>query len=481
MQAIVAARGHAVSICIVAALSRATVACVGIIGEGSVNGDDGSVIAAAGDGGPTTIADGSGSDAMMPAGIRRLTMGEFDNTTSVLLQTSIRFANSPITDQRQGGMLVQGQLVGGFTRNAAAIFDTTSTPMLNTVAQQIAQDSVMNNLATLAPCTGTSATDQQQCASSFISTFGALAYRRPVTSAELDALLQVYAAGVSGQDYAGGIELVLETILQSPWYLYLTELGDQVTNWVTTMTSYEIASELSYFLTAGPPDAMLMQAAAADTLRDPATRAAHATRLLMTPAAQVQIAAFVEQWLGVDTPPGSLKTDMVNETNALVADVVFNGDSSLNSLLTANYTFVDAQLAALYGLPAPANGIARVDTAGQRIGLLNQGSFLTTYSHQPFSAPVKRGHAIRTLMLCDAIPPPDPTLMVNTAPQVGTATETTRQAQAAHETSAACAGCHHLMDDIGFGFENLTGWAPTGPWRPEWRSTIAGPSTLPEP
>jgi hypothetical protein len=185
---------------------------------------------------------------------------------------------------------------------------------------------------------------------------------------------------------------------------------------------------------------------------------------MSTANAAPQIASFVEQWLGVDTPPGTSTgvqvsgAEMLNETTAVIGDVMANGDGTLSSLLTAPFTYVDANLAKLYGLPAPAaGGNSKVQLGGQRVGLLNEASFLTTYAHSTFSAPIKRGHLVRTQMLCDVIPPPDPSLKVNTTPPLPTTTQTTRQADAEHMTSAACASCHQLMDPIGWGFENFDG------------------------
>jgi hypothetical protein len=397
----------------------------------------------------------------LPARIRRLTNAEFDATAHALLGTSQTFAATFAKDVRQGSYVAGGFPAAGFTRNAAAIFDAVSTPLVQTAADSLADEAVTNKLSTLAPC---SDPNQTNCATAFINTFGAQAFRRPVTSDELSGLLAVFQVGLKDQDYAGGIRLVLSTMLQSAGFLYLTELGGTVSNGVTALTSYEVASELSYLLTGGPPDAPLKQAAAADTLRDPKNVAAQATRLMATASTAPQIASFVEQWLGIDAPPGTstgvqvTSDEMVSETTAVIGDVMTNGDGSLSSLLTAPYTYVDANLAQLYGLPSPgASGSSKVQLGSGRLGLLNEGSFLTTFAHSTFSAPVKRGHLVRTQMLCDAIPPPDPSLKVNTTPPLPTGTETTREADAAHMTNAACSSCHRLMDPIGWGFENFDG------------------------
>jgi hypothetical protein len=436
-------------------------ACQGRIGDAGKTGPAGGTSSGSGAGSSGVGADGGLSASYLPTRIRRLTNAEFDNTTAVLLGTQQTYASTFNADQRQGSYNAGGFPAAGFTRNAGAIFDAVSTPQVETAADALAKEAV-SHLSTLAPCNDP---NQVNCATAFINTFGAKAYRRPVTADELSGLLAVYQVGVTDQDFSGGIQLLITTILQSAGFLYLTELGDgtMTASGLTPLTSYEVASELSYFLTGGPPDAPLLADAAANALQSPATVGQHATRLLGTSGAKPQLALFVEQWLGIDTPPGTSTgtavsgKEMTAESTAVIDDVMFNGDGSLSSLLTAPYTFVDGPLAQLYGVSAPASGMMKVSTGSQRVGLLNQASFLTTYAHSSFSAPVKRGHLVRTQMLCQTIPPPDASLKVNTTPPTPTANETTRQADQGHMTIAACANCHQLMDPIGWGFESFDG------------------------
>ncbi len=442
-------------------------ACVGAIG--GPGGEEGSgETTTTGTGGLTIGADGgvvtptNATASLLPVRIRRLSNGEFDASIHALLGAQQSYASMLPSDVRQGSYNAGGFPAAGFTRNAAAVFDAVSTPQIEAAADSVAQGAVTSNLTKVAPCTGS---DMTSCATTFISTFGAQAYRRPLTADEKSGLLAVYQAGAKDQTYAGGIQLVVTTILQSAGFLYLTELGGTVTNGVTQLTSYEVASALSYFLTGAPPDATLMQAAAADSLQDPKAVGTQASRLLkasMT-TSMSQLAAFIEQWLGMDSPPGTSTGTMVSgdemsgETTAYIEDIMANGDGSLPTLLSSPYSYVDPSLAQLYGLKAPSgSGFVKVANS-QRPGILNQASFLTTFAHSSFSAPIKRGHLVRTQMLCDPIPPPDPSLKVNVAPPLPTTQQTTRQADVQHMTSQACSSCHTLMDPIGWGFENFDG------------------------
>jgi Protein of unknown function (DUF1592)/Protein of unknown function (DUF1588)/Protein of unknown function (DUF1595)/Protein of unknown function (DUF1587) len=449
-------RAHTLALCFLTAAASA--ACVGTIGDtlgnkgsggtggGGGSGGSGSSGVASGDSGSSS---GSTAPAYLSVRVRRLTALEFDATTAAILGTQQKFGSTFATDYRQDG----------FTRNAGAVIDSIVAPQIGTAADALAQEAVTNQLNTIAPCTGS---NQDTCAQNFITTFGAKAFRRPVTSDEVTALMTVYHAGIVRQAYAQGIQLALSAILQSAGFLYLTELGGTVTSGMTQLTSWEAASALSYFVTGGPPDDTLTKAAAADALKTSDQLGAQATRLLTTPAAKNQIAEFVMQWLRIDTPsstvvPVNTAASMINETTAFTSEVFFNDQGTLGNLLTANYTFVDSNLATLYNLAAPSSGMSKVSTGGQRIGIFNQGSFLSTYAHGNISAPVKRGHMIRTELLCQTIPPPDPSLMVNMTVTAPTGGNTTRDLDMAHMTNPVCAGCHTLMDPIGFAFENFDG------------------------
>lgn len=450
--------GHVASLSGVCAFVVGVAACVGTIGDGlgGTSADAGAGVGAADSG--VVIP---GSMTLLPARVRRLSNAEFDATTHALLGTKQTFAAMLPVDVRQGSFNAGGFPAAGFTRNAAAVFDAVATPQVESAADSLAKEAVAN-VTTLAPCA--SGADQTTCAKSFISSFGAKAYRRPITSDEASGLLTVYQTGLKDQTYADGIELVVTTILQSAGFLYVTELGGTPSGGVVKLTSSEVASSLSYFLTGGPPDAMLQAAAAADALQDPKAVGAQATRLIKESTGQ--LATFVEQWLGIDSPPGTSTgtmvsgTEMAAESTAFIEDVMSNGDGSLQTLLSSPNSYVDGPLATLYGVTAPGGSKSttfdKVSNA-QRPGLLNQASFLSTYAHSSFSAPIKRGHLVRTQMLCDPIPPPSPSLMVNVTPPLPTTAQTTRQADVEHMTSPACASCHQLMDPIGWGFENFDG------------------------
>lgn len=389
-----------------------------------------------------------------PARIRRLTRDEFDRSVSQLLQQTLtpsityRF---PLDTQ-----------AGGYTNQSDFLeINQAWADALSAAAEELAQTTV-GKLAVLLPCT---TTGNDACAQRFIDTFVQSAYRRPVTTEESAALMDVYRAGKTGADFKAGIGLMVQVVFQSPNFLYRTELGDGATTAPTVLTAAETATQMAYLLTGAPPDATLM---AATDLLTADGREREARRLLRLPLARKQVSSFFAQWLEIDRLESVSKDPLVyplfstalaksmrQETDAFVEDIVFDGDGKLSTLLTAQHSFIDGSLANLYKLTAPPTPMARVSLDGtQRGGLLTQASVLTATSQRSQHSPVRRGKLVRMRFFCQTISAPPPSLMV-VSPAPAT-TNTTRQRFAAH-ASENCVGCHKLMDPIGFAFEHFDG------------------------
>jgi len=231
--------------------------------------------------------------ALLPARIRRLANAEYDATVGQLLSTRTRPAAAVgfPPDFRQGG----------FTVNDAQRIDTVLVERLAEAADALVTEARASGLLTrIAPCGR--AARARSCARSFIRTFAPKVYRRPLDADEATALLALYDAGAGGATYQNGIAHVLRGLLQSAGLLYLTELGHASSGDGTiTLTRYEIASSLSYFLTSAPPDDELLATAATGALLDPSAREAQARRLLETePLAQDGVVRLVREWLGID-------------------------------------------------------------------------------------------------------------------------------------------------------------------------------------
>ncbi len=421
---------------------------------------------ASGGGGSGGSAGGLASlSTLIPARVRRLATAEYDASVHALLGTDARPASGPDfpPDLRQDG----------FTVNDAQRVDAVIVERLAEAADALATEALKNGtLARLAPCAPTA--DPTGCATSFITTFGARVYRRPLVDAEISALFTLYTVGAEGATYEDGIAHVTRGLLQSAGFLYLTELGDGApsTDGTLTLTPHEIAAALSYFLTSAPPDDELRTKADAGSLTDPRVREAEARRLLETdPLAKDTAVRLVREWLGIDRIGESFKDSLVYpdfaaEKAAIVAEssdfvraVTFESTGTVSELLGATWTVQSGPLA-LYQTagsgPVPASS-ALTD----RVGILNQAAFLASYATAQESHPIFRGVALARRVTCLGLDSPA-SFNIQVVPPAPDPTKTTREKYDAHAKDPICAGCHDIIDPFGFAFEH---YDATGAYR----------------
>jgi hypothetical protein len=308
------------------------------------------------------------------------------------------------------------------------------------------------------------------CLGTFLRTFGARAWRRPLTDVELGKLDKLYRGAAAAVSPAEGLKTVVKGLLLSANFLYRTELGsDARPGAVTKLTDLELASALSYSFWDGPPDATLMELAIANKLHEPATLKTQARRMFTTSEkARVSLDSFMKQWLETErltTEPKDASVfpafttqvarDLAQETRLFVDGIVFDqgGDRSLKTLLTASYGFVNASTARLYGRSGGGATLARVDLdPGQRRGLLTQAGFMAAHADTVDTSVVGRGRYLREQILCAAVPPP-PGVFKFDEKKI-TDDMTAREKFMEHAKNPACSSCHALFDIIGFAMEN---------------------------
>jgi hypothetical protein len=395
-----------------------------------------------------------------PSPLRRLTHREYDNTLRDLLGDTTSPARAFPAEEE----------LNGFTNNAAT---QTISPVLaekymlaaSDVAERAAQD-----LGKLLPC-DPAKVGEDVCARRFIQQMGTRAFRRPLTQATEDQLFAVYAAGKASTNFRTGIQMALEVMLQSPEFLYLVESGTPMAGRPTVLEldGYSLASRLSYLLWGSLPDKELFEAAAEGRLSSPDELAAQARRMLKDPRARGVVREFHVQWLGLGKidelakdhehfPNFSpdIRPHLRAEADAFLDHVVFEGKGTLKELFTAPYTFVDAPLAAYYGLTAPrGEGMVKMELPDNRgAGVLSQGGLMAVLAKPTETSPILRGKFIRERVLCQMIPPPpdDAVIAPDTDPNA-----TARERLAEHRKNPSCGGCHIRMDPIGFGFEKFDG------------------------
>ncbi len=380
--------------------------------------------------------------------LRRLTHSQYNNTVRDLLGDQTAPANQfPPED-----------FVNGFKDQYDA---QNLSPLLaesySTAAEKLARNAFRNGDARgLIPCKPSAA-----CRDNFIRSFGLRAFRRPLDAGEVRRYARLFA---SQSDFRTGAQLVVEAMLQSPNFLFRL---DETAN--PRWKPYATASRLSYALWDTMPDADLMSAAAQGDLSTPPGVEKAARRMLDDPRAHQALDEFVTEWLRFDRiltssrerrryPKFSRETAiaMTEEARQFISDLVWN-DRNFMDAFTANYGFVNADLAAIYGVPAPAEEFARVTfpPESERSGLLGQALFLALSAKPEDTSITGRGLFVREQFLCQHVPPPPAGVNTNLAASTEAHPQTNRDRMSEHVANKFCATCHNLIDPIGYGLEKF--------------------------
>lgn len=438
-------------------------ACTGTIGGGAKDGtgDDENV---------DEVAD---ELCVVDTSIRRLTRTEYNNTIRDLIGDTTNPADALPAEEE----------VGGFDNQSAA---HTSSDLLIEQYMKVAEDisaRAVQDLATLIPYCDPATDGEEACADQFIETFVKKAFRRPVEDEERTRLRGLFDWAMADADlgtFSDGIELVIQEVLQSPHFLYRPEFGTDtpIAGDVVPFTSWEMATKLSYMLWNTMPDDTLFAAAEVDELVTKEQIEAQARRMIDDPRAKDAIRNFHKQWLllghidhvskdETEFPSydPSLRPLWKEEIQRLVEHVILEGDGTLTTLLTGNFSFMNDQLAAFYGsdVAGSVSGsefeMVTLD-GSRRAGILTTAAVMATHASETRSSPVFRGKFIREQLMCDVIPPPPADLEI--VPPDNDPSLTTKEQFEEIGNNPTCAPCHNLMNPIGFAFEH---YDALGLWR----------------
>ncbi len=430
-----------------------------------LNGDgSGTAATAAGEEGDGSDSDGATPELSCEDGtpgprmLRLLTRAEYARTIADLLA---------IPEPDVSTIPIEPEVEGYDNNAAASLVTARHVEAYLDLARVSASEAVDTNAAGLAGCMP----EDGACARSFVESFGARALRRPLSDDEVDHYLAQFDSDAAGGDFYEGMRMSIESMLASPAFLYRSEMGESVGAGLFRLTAWETASLLSYTFTGSMPDPELQAAAADGTIADADVRLEHARRLLDSPRGRERFTDFASQWLGTTSLLSANKdaavfpafTDdirvaMIEEERRFIEHVIFDSEQTVEELFTADYTYANDALAAYYGLPAPgSNELVKVDVPDgfERGGLLTLGSFVTAHAHANETSPVGRGVTVRERIMCQPLAPPPPD--VDATPPDVDPNATTRERYAQHSADPACAGCHVLIDPIGFGFEGFDG------------------------
>jgi hypothetical protein len=327
------------------------------------------------------------------------------------------------------------------------------------------------------------ATPQQEepCARNILNTLMRRAYRRPVTGQDWEWVQSFYQQGRREGGFEDGIELALRRILTSPQFLVRAEREPEniAPGKPYRITDLELASRLSFLLWSSIPDDALLEVAAKDQLHLPQVLEREVKRMLADPKAEALVTNFGDQLFYLRNLPSTapdgvfypnwddeLRKSFRRETQLLFGSII-QENRSVVDLLNADYTFLNERLAKHYGVPnIYGSHFRRVNWGPEwdhRRGLLGQGSILALTWQQNFrTSPVKRGVWVLENIL--GTPPPEPP--PNVPPLEDSAADnkvmTLREQMTLHRKNEPCAGCHKLMDPIGFALENFDA---DGSWR----------------
>ncbi len=395
--------------------------------------------------------------------LRRMTRLQYNNTVRDLFGIENDPAEALSPDEK----------VGPFVSNSR-------TPITDLLVEQHLEVAV-SLAAQLAPTrneiVGCDLSSGATCVQSFVDTLGKRIYRRPLEDSERQNYLALFSRGQE-ESVEAGFRLVLETMLQSPFFLYHVDVGVSAVprDGAERLTGYELANRLSYFLWNTMPDDELFALAEAGTLDEDSVLAAQVARMIEDEKAADTIPGFHTQWLRVGDMSGvekdatlfpaygpDLRDAMVAELGGFADHVIRAGDGLMSSLFLSTVSPMQAPLFSVYGMAQPAGFVPGqlVNLDGtERAGILTRAGFLTAQAHRDQTSPVHRGLVVRENLLCQLLEAPP--AAVNNVPPSPTPATTTRERFAAHNEDPSCGNCHRLMDPIGLGFEN---YDPVGAYR----------------
>jgi hypothetical protein len=332
-------------------------------------------------------------------------------------------------------------------------------------------------------CKPSGAGDEVACAKKILAPLVRQAYRRPATQNDIEGLLTFYQAGRNEGDFDAGIRTAIQAILANPEFVFRFERvpANAAAGSNYRIGDLELASRIAFFLWSAPPDDALIAAAEQGKLHEPAVLEAQVRRMLADARSASLATNFAGQWLHLQNlktvSPDlfefpdfdrTLSNSMRRETE-LLFEHILRQDLSVLEMLTANYTFVDERLAKHYGIPnVMGTRFRQVPLSDpNRYGLLGHGGILTLTSTALRTSPVQRGKYVMEVLL--GTPPPPAPPNVPALPEnadLRTAhvakPQSVRERLEQHRKDANCAGCHKLMDPIGFALENFDA---VGLWR----------------
>ena len=428
---------------------------------------------AGGAGGEGNGAGGTGGDPIdnpqfepAPGGIRKLLGRQYVNSIRQVLGEAAAAKAAPPPDVT----------LNEFETLAAAelAVPPTAVDAYESSARDVASAVIFDagTMAKIVPCTP-SAPDDGECHKQVIEGVGHQLWRRPLTPEEVTPIVEIAkAAGVEYGNFNFGVEYALMVLLQSPYFLYNVEVGivDPAHPGWFKLTGPELATRMSLFLVDSIPDAELLQKAESGQLETEEQIRTEARELMKRPAARAALSSFYDVVFKLRDLPTMTKipeefplwnegiaNSMRQESLMFFEDLVWDQNGDYRDAYIADYTFVDATLAQLYGVSAPnGGGFQKMSLPPEqgRSGFLGHASYLARYAHAGETSPTRRGVFLSNLLLCNEIPPPPPGVDTSFPPFDPSNPKTKKEhLDEVHTKDDNCHSCHSLMDPFGYPME----------------------------
>lgn len=406
------------------------------------------------------------ADSSEVVGLRRLTEQEYRNSIADIFGKDIAVQ----------GVFEPGKRVGGLIEASTAILSITPvgfdsySKMADSIALQVTNE---KNRGRLVPCKPKSAAaPDDACASQFFSQYGLMLFRRPLTSDELKSRVKLAESmtRASGDFYAG-LRYGLATLLQSSEFLFRKEVALPAGAKDYTLDPYSRASRLSYLLWDTTPDNELLKAAETGDLNTSAGLEKQVDRLMASPRLDTGMRAFFSDMLELDTFDNVSKDSLLypkwsvamaasarEETLRTAIDLSLHQNGDMRDLMTTPHTYINRNLAAIYGVPFSFDGdwVPHDFAPGDgRSGVITQVSMLSMFSHPGRSSPTKRGVALMEIFLCEPTPTPPNNVDFSVVNNTNGPLKTVRERLMAHATNSVCASCHTHSDPIGLSLEDF--------------------------
>jgi hypothetical protein len=428
--------------------------------------------------GDETSGDGDGDETdgdeftPPPGGMRRLLDYQYVNSIEYMFGSAAAAVANPPGDQALHGYTPIGATELSPGLDLVELYETSALAVADAAIQN------PETLAGLVPCIQDS--PGQACYTQVAETLGHIAWRRPLTADEVAAVVAIAnEAEVWGEgDFNVGLKYEIVRILLSPDFIYVVETGvpDEADPARFLLTGPEVVTRMSLLFVGRIPSLTLLQSAENGNYDDLASLQSLATSMLADARAPDAISEFFGEYLALSDISAkdpvqfplyseTLVDSMLQETELLLRDIIWTQDTDFRSFFDTDYTFVDANLAALYGIDPPAEPWAQVTLPADqnRAGFITHASVLARNSHGDGNSTTRRGQYIQQRMLCYSVPPPPPEVIPE-LPEIPEGQDMTLRElmEQIHLEPESCAECHVHMDTLGFTLENFDA---LGAWR----------------